>query len=137
MDFFMNVVDECVKPDSTLRKVGALIDWQRLAAVSVPVHYNFMLSVGRSAVVDATIVASAAPDRNRDRAAGVTPVPAPPPVQPAGDAIPVNGAAGRGDGDGYKGDGTDPAQGGQPDRACSGLRAGVCPEPARCGASGA
>ena len=36
-----------------------------------------------------------------------------------------------------EGDGADPAQGGQPDQACRGLRNGVCPKPARCGASGA
>ena len=35
---FMTVVAERVAPDSTLRKVGALIDWQRLAAVPVPVR---------------------------------------------------------------------------------------------------
>ncbi len=30
------VADERVKPDSTLRKVGALMGWQRLAAVLGP-----------------------------------------------------------------------------------------------------
>ena len=32
MDFFMTVAAERVGPDSTLRKVGTLMDWQRLAA---------------------------------------------------------------------------------------------------------
>ncbi len=67
---------------------------------------------------------------------GASPVPAPPPVQPAGGAVPVHGAAGDGGGNGFEGDGPDPVQGDQPDRADHGLRAGVCPEPARCDASG-
>ena len=31
MDFFMTVMDERVGQDSTLRKVGTLIVWQRLS----------------------------------------------------------------------------------------------------------
>ncbi len=38
MDFFMTVVAERVDRDSALRKVGALIDWQRLAAILGPVR---------------------------------------------------------------------------------------------------
>ena len=38
MDFFMAVVAERVDRDNTLRKVGALIDWQHLAAVPGPVR---------------------------------------------------------------------------------------------------
>ncbi len=38
MDFFMTVTAERVGQNSTLRKVGALVDRQHLAAVSVPVR---------------------------------------------------------------------------------------------------
>ena len=38
MDFFMKLADDRVSQDSTLRKVCALIDWQRLAAVLGPVR---------------------------------------------------------------------------------------------------
>ncbi len=38
MDFFMKLADDRVSQDSTLRKVRALIDWQRLAAVLGPWH---------------------------------------------------------------------------------------------------
>ncbi len=85
-----------------------------------------------------------------------SPVPAPPPVQPAGvttavdrganlrhpeaslqgGAVPVHGMAGGRSRADLEVDGAEPAQGGQPDRAGRGLRAGVRLESARCGASG-
>ncbi len=38
MDFFMKLAAKHVSQDSALRKVRALIDWQRLAAVLGPVR---------------------------------------------------------------------------------------------------
>ncbi len=38
MDFFMTMVAKRVKPENTLRKVGTLMDRQRLTEVSVPVR---------------------------------------------------------------------------------------------------
>ncbi len=62
MDFFMTVVAERVKRDSALRKAGAPMDRQRLAALQ-----DLSLKVRRApvAVVDATIVVSAARPRRR------------------------------------------------------------------------
>ncbi len=47
MDFFMKLADDRVSQDSTLRKVCALIDWQRLAAVLGPVRSR----LGRTAAM--------------------------------------------------------------------------------------
>ncbi len=49
MNFFMNVVDERVKPDGALRKVDSLVDRQCLAAVPVPVRLHPGRAVAMSA----------------------------------------------------------------------------------------
>ncbi len=54
MDFFMNMVAKRVGPDSALRKVGALIDWQRLVAA----RSQFM---GRRAVESETALKAMVP----------------------------------------------------------------------------
>ncbi len=95
MDFFMTVADKRMDPDSTLRKIGTLINWQRLAAV-----------------VDATVVAESRAEGEADPVGdhvpgfpGMSPVPASPPVQTACGAVPIHGAASRGDENGHEDNG--------------------------------